>query len=181
MDEHDADDRRTAVLDAALTTFARYGYRRTSMEEVAQAARISRPGLYFLFSSKAGLFRAAAERAVGRDLTAAEEALADLGRPLADRVVRAFDHWAGRYTGPLQDAAAVMADNPELAGPVVQAAPARFAAALTAALQDSGTPRAAAVARTLISVSAGLVRQVDTREEYLSRLAEALDLLVRPD
>ncbi|MZD09631.1 TetR family transcriptional regulator, partial [Streptomyces sp. SID5785] len=52
-------DRRSLVLDSAMATFARFGYRKTSMEEVARAARISRPGLYFLFSSKEALFRAA--------------------------------------------------------------------------------------------------------------------------
>ncbi|MGW5822670.1 TetR family transcriptional regulator, partial [Streptomyces noursei] len=40
----DTADRRTAVLDSAMVTFARFGYRKTSMEEVARAARISRPG-----------------------------------------------------------------------------------------------------------------------------------------
>ena len=36
--------RRTAVLESAMATFARFGYRKTTMEEVARAARISRPG-----------------------------------------------------------------------------------------------------------------------------------------
>ncbi|MFD6726563.1 helix-turn-helix domain-containing protein, partial [Streptomyces sp. NPDC060131] len=40
-------DRRTMVLESAMATFARFGYRKTSMEEVARAAHISRPGLYF--------------------------------------------------------------------------------------------------------------------------------------
>jgi len=57
-------DRRDAVLASALVTFARFGYRKTSMEEVARAAHISRPGLYFLFSSKELLFRAAVTRSL---------------------------------------------------------------------------------------------------------------------
>ena len=59
-------ERRALVLESALLTFARFGYRKTSMEAVAQAAHISRPGLYFLFSSKEELFRAAVTQALGR-------------------------------------------------------------------------------------------------------------------
>src|SRR3569833_2700121 len=73
--------RRDAVLESALLTFARHGYRKASMEEVARAARISRPGLYFLFESKEALFRAANSRALKEDLAAAERILADTGRP----------------------------------------------------------------------------------------------------
>ncbi|MGO4422861.1 TetR/AcrR family transcriptional regulator, partial [Streptomyces sp. MCAF7] len=65
------------VLDVALTTFARFGYRKTSMEEVAKAARISRPGLYFLFSSKEDLFRAAVTEVLERDIATVEHVLAD--------------------------------------------------------------------------------------------------------
>jgi AcrR family transcriptional regulator len=39
--------RRADVLDAAWRTFTRYGYRKTSMDDVAAEAEISRPGLYF--------------------------------------------------------------------------------------------------------------------------------------
>src|SRR5689334_327352 len=90
-------DRRTLVLDSAMVTFARFGYRKTSMEEVARAADISRPGLYFLFSSKETLFRAAVTQALERDIAAVERVLADTGRPLPERLVEAFDQWAGRY------------------------------------------------------------------------------------
>ena len=34
--------RRRRLLDAALNTFLRYGFRKTSMEEVARAAKLSR-------------------------------------------------------------------------------------------------------------------------------------------
>lgn len=52
----------------ALDAFARYGYRKTSMEDVARAAAISRAGLYLLFGSKRGLFTAADTQALDRAL-----------------------------------------------------------------------------------------------------------------
>jgi AcrR family transcriptional regulator len=54
--------RRGAILDAALAHFARYGYRRASMNELARDAGISRAALYLHFDSKESLFRSLVER-----------------------------------------------------------------------------------------------------------------------
>src|SRR5258708_26942158 len=93
--------RRESVLAAALDTFARDGYRKTSMEDAARAAAISRPGLYLLFGSKQELFRAAVTQALDRSLTAVTEVLADTARPVRERLLDAFDHWTGRYIGAM--------------------------------------------------------------------------------
>ncbi len=92
-------DRRVVVLAAALEAFVRYGYRKTSMEDIAVAARISRPGLYFLFTSKRELFAAAVGRALDHDLRAAACSLGDEARPLQERLLEAFDTSTGRYLG----------------------------------------------------------------------------------
>ncbi|GAA1626084.1 TetR/AcrR family transcriptional regulator [Nonomuraea maheshkhaliensis] len=171
--------RRATVLDSAMLTFARFGYRKTSMEEVARAARISRPGLYFLFSSKETLFRAAVGQALDRDLAAVEDVLADPGRPLRDRLVEAFDHWAGRYVGPLtSDVAVVIDDNPDLLGEVIETPRRRFEELITDAIATE-SDREAALAQTMISTSIGLKHQVTSREAYLERLKVAIDLLLR--
>ncbi|MDT0473968.1 TetR/AcrR family transcriptional regulator [Streptomyces sp. DSM 41014] len=174
-------DRRTLVLDSALLTFARFGYRKTSMEEVARAAHISRPGLYFLFSSKEALFRAAVTQVLERDLAAVERVLADADRPLAERLVEAFDQWAGRYIGPLaRDVAVVVDDNPDLLGEIGEAAPRRFEELITDAIAaEPGEGPATPVAQTMISASIGLKHQAATREFYRERLKVAIDLLVR--
>jgi AcrR family transcriptional regulator len=174
-------DRRTMVLDSAMVTFARFGYRKTSMEEVARAAHISRPGLYFLFSSKETLFRAAVTQALERDITAVEHVLADTGRPLPERLVEAFDQWAGRYIGPLtRDVAVVIEDNPDLLGEIVETAPRRFEELITDAIAvESGREAASSVAQTMISASIGLKHQAASREFYLGRLEVAIGLLVR--
>ncbi len=169
------------VLDAALTTFARFGYRKTSMEEVARAAHISRPGLYFLFSSKETLFRAAVTQALERDLAAVERVLADTGRLLPERLIEAFDQWAGRYVGPLtRDVTEVIEANPDLLGEMVATAPRRFEALLTDAIAaEIGRKTALAVAQTMISASIGLKHQAPSREFFLERLKAAIALLVR--
>lgn len=175
-------ERRLDVLDAALRTFTRFGYRKTSMDDVAKEAHISRPGLYFLFTSKSGLFRDAAERGIELDLFEAEKALTASGQPVNERIVAAFDAWAGRYIGPLQDTATLIADNPDLLGPTALSGPARFEAFLTATLEQTTLSWAASTAaRTLISLSIGIKHQTASRDEYRSRMADALRLLIPAD
>ena len=51
-----AEERREAVLAAAMESFARGGLDGTSTEEIAEAAGISQPYLFRLFGTKKGLF-----------------------------------------------------------------------------------------------------------------------------
>jgi AcrR family transcriptional regulator len=176
--------RRELVLAAALDTFVHYGYRKTSMEDVARAAAISRPGLYLLFGSKQELFSAAVTQALDRSLAAVSEVLADTTRPLRDRLLDAFDHWSGRYIGAMSREVNSMAgEYADMLGPAVAEYPLRFAALLSAALAESPdtaeADRSAAVAQTLISTSVGIKHEVTTREAFLERLATAIDLIVR--
>jgi AcrR family transcriptional regulator len=174
-------DRRESVLESALVTFARFGYRKTSMEEVARAAQISRPGLYFLFTSKESLFSAAVTQSLNRDIAAVERILADTKRPLRERLLESFDQWAGRYIGPMtREITTVIEDNPDLLGTIVQTTPRRFEELLADAISAvAGREAAPSVAQTLISTSIGIKHQVEAREAYLQRLAVAIDLILR--
>jgi AcrR family transcriptional regulator len=176
-------DRRTRVLEAALPVFARHGYRKTSMDDVAKAADISRPGLYFVFSSKPELFRATVQHSLDDSVAAAEHALADPARPLRERLIEAFDHWAGRYVGPMAQEIGVLIDaNPELLGTMPVEYPKRFLAMVVDALSRGGQRPARGgiapidVARTLVSTAAGIKYEVTTRERFRARMTTAIDL-----
>jgi AcrR family transcriptional regulator len=94
--------RRSALLRSALSVFARYGYRKASMDEIARAAGVSLPGLYLQFADKEDLFRAAVQHHCADALNAALAALAALAREqnsIDRRLVTAFDEWLGRYVG----------------------------------------------------------------------------------
>jgi AcrR family transcriptional regulator len=57
------DDRtRSAILDAAAARYARYGPRKTTMEEVARTAGFSRATVYKYFANKDALYRALLDR-----------------------------------------------------------------------------------------------------------------------
>jgi AcrR family transcriptional regulator len=53
-----ADERREAVVDAAITEFAEHGYHGASTAAIAKRAGISQPYIYALFSDKETLFLA---------------------------------------------------------------------------------------------------------------------------
>ena|SRR5881275_2997265 len=63
-----AEDRRTAILDAALEVFGHRGYHAASIDEIAQTAGISKALIYEHFPSKKDLHVSLLERHVGEIL-----------------------------------------------------------------------------------------------------------------
>jgi AcrR family transcriptional regulator len=51
-------ERRRAILDAALACFSRFGYAKTSLDDIARRANLSRPLLYRKFRNKEDIFSA---------------------------------------------------------------------------------------------------------------------------
>jgi TetR/AcrR family transcriptional regulator len=54
---------RQHILRAALKSFAANGYAATSVRQIVDAARVSKPVLYYYFKDKAGLYRALVDQA----------------------------------------------------------------------------------------------------------------------
>src|SRR6185369_11944881 len=85
----DANARRAAIVDAAAQVFLRYGFKKTSMDDLARAAGLSRQGLYLHFATKEDLFKAGVHRLIevmreaGRAVLASE-------LPVDERVLEFF-------------------------------------------------------------------------------------------
>ena len=182
------DARQGRVLEAALGAFLRYGFRKTSMEEVARAAQLSRQGLYLHFPTKEDLFRAALKHALDTGFAAATNALLD-DAELEPRLVAAIDAWVGRFVG--LDAACV-ADLYEasatLGGPLLAEYEAAFVAALSKALRGAGlvaayksaSVNARQLAETLNATVRGLKHSVTSREEFMEQLTVAVRVFCAP-
>jgi AcrR family transcriptional regulator len=69
-----ADERREAVLAAAVEEFARAGFHGASTDAIARRAGISQPYLFRLFGSKKELFLASVRRCFRRSLEAMQQA-----------------------------------------------------------------------------------------------------------
>lgn len=67
-------EKHEAILAAAKQLFGHYGYRRTSIDDIAQEARIAKGTVYLYFKSKEEIFRALCQQLLDTVLAAAEEA-----------------------------------------------------------------------------------------------------------
>jgi AcrR family transcriptional regulator len=184
-------------LDAALATFVRFGFRKTSMEEVARAAHLSRQGLYGHFATKEDLFRAAVAHALDDGLRSATAwlggrharvvGMGELG--LGERLARAFDAWIGPFVGLTgADVTDLEEAGAELVGPLIAEHEARFVDAVTAVVKDSGLRKAYRVAglsprqlsETLYATARGLKYVCKTRAEFAERMGIAVRALCAP-
>lgn len=66
---------REEILDAAARLFARYGFKKTSVDDVAAAARIGKGSVYLHFGSKDEIFAEVVRRASDRTLDALNAAV----------------------------------------------------------------------------------------------------------
>src|SRR3977135_498960 len=82
---------REAILMAATATFLRYGFKKTSMDDVAQTAGISRQGLYLYFATKDVLFREALQYLVSHMISTARSVADDGNLSLKDRLLGVFE------------------------------------------------------------------------------------------
>ena len=82
---------REAILVAATAIFLRYGFKKTSMDDVARAAGVSRQGLYLYFDTKDLLFRESLQHLMSRLISNARAAAEDGNLSLRHRLLGAFD------------------------------------------------------------------------------------------
>jgi AcrR family transcriptional regulator len=61
--------RRDDIVRAAIGVFLRYGYARTTMHDIAQAAGLTRPTLYLTFADKERIFTSVVEKMIDDKLT----------------------------------------------------------------------------------------------------------------
>jgi AcrR family transcriptional regulator len=170
-------ERRAEILDASLKVFLRYGLKKTSMDEVARAAGLSRPGLYLHFSTKEELFASTVAWFLDRTLISARGALAT-GDPLPDRVVACFLAMDGPFVGDRGAHAAELIEAArQVAGEDIHNYRLAFLTALGRALTGAplrGLPPEA-VAHLLELVSAGAKHRAATLDDYRREMRFAAD------
>jgi AcrR family transcriptional regulator len=80
-----ASSTREQLLLAALKSFADRGYAATSVQEIVDAAQVSKPALYYYFKDKAELFQALVDEAHDERFRLMQEA-ASRGRTIAEKL-----------------------------------------------------------------------------------------------
>jgi AcrR family transcriptional regulator len=183
------DSRRALLLEAALGVFARFGYRKTSMDEVARAAKVSRQGLYLHFANKEDLFRATLRHTIESSLAGAKRALAVEGAALDNRLRGAFNEWIGRYVGRFAaDASDLMQAAEGLVGTLVADYEKLFVEAVAAELRSGGLAAAykpagvtaRQLAENLCATARGLKHSCKTQDEFSQAFAIAVRITCAP-
>lgn len=131
--------KREAVYEAAATVFAQYGFRRTTMNDIAQAAGISRPALYLMFANKENLFQGLAAFRLDHAIEQALDVLAG-GGDTNERVIEALLVFERIFYEPIADSphgAELMDISQSLASELMMKDIVRLHAALAKTLSDA--------------------------------------------
>ena len=83
------------ILTAARKVFVRYGFRRVTMGDLAEAAKMSRPALYLVFPSKEEVFTAVLKRVFAEVLDEIRQGIPLRETPL-EKLTFAFEVWCVR-------------------------------------------------------------------------------------
>lgn len=181
----DGKGRIEQIAAAALRLFARYGYKRTSMDDIAREAGVARATLYLHFKGKDDVFRAMLAGLGGQVETRCREALATPG-PFSGRLAALMEAHhgaaysafsAGEHLGELK---AVMIS---IAGAELAAFEALFVRFASELFEDAAARGEIAIARSGLSLNgliATLMRaaagakygELPSCEDYLVRLRE---------
>lgn len=89
--------RKEGILDAAIGVFGHHGFRKTSMDDIAKAAEISKQGLYLHYASKEEIFLEATKKYLDDGLELVQQKLDRHGVSLFKRLMGAMDVWFGRH------------------------------------------------------------------------------------
>ncbi len=134
-----ASAKKNSVLDTAADVFAQYGFKRTTMNDIAQAAGISRPALYLMFDNKEHLFQELAAYRLNLALLAAKAVLENDGS-VSSRFIEAILVFEKTYTEPVANSphgAELIDVNMSLAGEVMIKGKSKLIAALAKVLKDA--------------------------------------------
>ncbi|HYB11997.1 MAG TPA: helix-turn-helix domain-containing protein [Myxococcota bacterium] len=121
-------EKELLIVAAAFGRFARYGFRRTSLGDIAREAGISRPAVYLHFPNKQAIFRAAARVMHERALRAAASAALAPGG-IEKRIAQILEAKLGSFFEIAHGSAHVgeiLDENSRLCGDISEAARRRY-------------------------------------------------------
>jgi AcrR family transcriptional regulator len=179
--------RQAHVLEAALAVFARHGFSKTSIEDIAKAAGISRQGIYLHFKNKDEVFSASIQKALDDGLLAANKILDDDRLTLEEKLLKALDEWFGRHVGLFQpEASDLVAQCERVLGDAVGKSSSSFQKGLEQVILASyakktkgADKRAATVAGMLCACGLTWKHSLSSREEFLEKMCDAIHLCCR--
>jgi AcrR family transcriptional regulator len=180
---------REAILKAATAAFLRYGFKKTSMDDVAHAAGVSRQGLYLYFDSKDVLFREALQYLVSHMISTARSVAEDGNLSLKDRLLGVFEavHRSAFHDASREDALELLQSAQSAAGALLVQLDRDLLGIITALVAEVATVRrwekagvtVAELAEQLLMSAKGIKTSVDTLAAYRKRMRTAIRIVTR--
>ena len=179
--------RQAHVLETALTVFVRHGFRKTSIEDIAKAAGISRQGIYLHFKNKDEIFSASIQKTLDDGLQAANKVFDDDRLTLEAKLLKALDEWFGRHVGLFHpEASDLGAQCERVLGDAVEKSSASFQKKLEKAILSSSArktkgadKRAATIADMLCACGMTWKHSFSSRQAFLKKMCDAIHLCCR--
>jgi AcrR family transcriptional regulator len=177
---------REKIIEAATQVFLRYGYRRVTMGDLAQAAQMSRPALYVVFPSKEEIFTAVMARLLAAMLDEIHQGLDRFATP-KEKLVFAFDVWSLRPFEAIQaspDAKDLLQSSYEFAAEVTTKAFADFEALLAEVLKPQVRKKArmefspAQIAHILAAAVLGFKESAKTSAQLRELIAGLITIVL---
>ncbi len=184
------DQKREAVFKAAFDVFSQYGFRRTSMNDIAEAAGISRPALYLMFDNKEDLFRQLASH---QQNLAIDEAVSVLSQhvPLSERFIGAILAYERIYYEPISQSphgAEVMDINLSIASDLMTKGHDRLVGHLSAAIEEAvlngeadlslAAVKPKAFVELLMSSIGGLKKKATSNKEFRRQIRDVAGIFL---
>ncbi len=177
------------LLDAAMDVFLRFGFKKTSMSDVAEEAGLSRQGLYFHFDTKEALFKATIEHWIHSMQQETRDAVSEPGKSLEARLLGAFDRSMGRTVGKVGAEAFDLAEaSDQLADGIMERALGQFHALLVRTIDEAVASDLSAKSGvctsdrvdTLLAASMGLKHRTESREAFRRQMLTVVRVVLAP-
>jgi AcrR family transcriptional regulator len=173
-------DKRALIIAAARKLFLRNGFKRTSIDDVANEAGVAKGTVYLYVNSKSALVAEVARRFTEETFDEAKNALAEPNPP-SQRLLGFLDAYVGkvcRHQANVPWAAEFVRVYETTLKEVEAAFEARFRSELRSALKEMGIEREDA-ADMLLAAAWGAYKTGDPdQESYRARLAAMIDILI---
>ncbi len=172
------------TLIEAFKVFLHYGYRKTSLDDVAQAVGVSRQTLYQRYKNKETLFKLSLETSLEDAILRCREAAAEDMPDVETKLFRIFDIWGGEYVEMLRaspHATEVLEASETLVGDLCEKKMDEFVEIVKDVLDEFGIPAmkddrvsSQKVAETLHFTAGGLFHKAKDYDHFVEQIRTAI-------
>ncbi|WP_372369436.1 TetR/AcrR family transcriptional regulator [Candidatus Uabimicrobium sp. HlEnr_7] len=173
------------TLYKVMEIFFRYGYKKTSLDDIAQSIGVSRQALYKHYKNKTDLFKSAVAAMLEESLVQSKNISEDASINLEDKLLNLFDIWSGQYVNIVKShphASEVIDATHSLIGDIVFAKQQQFISIVTDVLKDQCKSKKTSIttkqtSETLFYTAKGICLYCENRNDYKEKMHIAISLI----